>query len=104
MFWLTTIFVIYIWQIILFILALVNREKTAKACNKANQHQIYDTTQNNNVNVTIEGYTATLLGLNTGNTYGLANCDQAVEAGIIGIAILLFIGGIFMASSTYEAR
>jgi hypothetical protein len=36
------------------------------------------------------------LGLNTGETYGLANCDQAVEAGVIGIAVLLFVGSISM--------
>jgi hypothetical protein len=36
--------------------------------------------------------------LNPGNTYGFANCGQAVQAGIIGIAILLFVGGIFMVS------
>jgi ABC-type protease/lipase transport system fused ATPase/permease subunit len=99
MFWLTTFFVIYIWQIILFILALVNRAKTTKACNEANHHQNYDTAKQNNANVTVEGYTATLLGLNMGNTYGLANCDQAVEAGIIGIAVLLFVGGLFMVCS-----
>lgn len=50
--------------------------------------------------MTIEGYTTTILGLNTGETYGLANCDQAVEAGIIGIAVLLFMGGIFMVCYT----
>jgi hypothetical protein len=99
MFWFTTFFAIFIWQIILFILALANREKTTKACNAANHHQNYDATQQNNANITIEGYTTTLLGLNMGNTYGFANCDQAVEAGIIGIAILLFVGGLFMVIS-----
>ncbi|KAL9538150.1 hypothetical protein MBANPS3_011155 [Mucor bainieri] len=95
MFWLMTFLVVYIWQIIIFILALVNRAKTTEACNKANPNQDYNQTAGN-ANVTIEGYTTTLLGLNYGETYGLANCDQAVEAGVIGIAICLFVGGLFM--------
>ncbi|CEP16004.1 hypothetical protein [Parasitella parasitica] len=93
-FWIMTFLVVYIWQIILFILALVNRAKTTEACNKANPNQDYSHTEN--ANVTVEGFTTTLLGLNYGETYGLANCDQAVEAGIIGIAICLFVGGLFM--------
>lgn len=92
--WLLTFFVVGIWQIIIFILALVNRSKTLNACNEANPStQDYNSTQN--ANVTIEGYTTTLLGVNMGETYGVANCDQAVQAGIIGIAVLLFVGGIF---------
>lgn len=63
---------------------------------KANpvQQQQYNSTQD--TNVTLEGYTTTLLGLNSGETFGLANCDQAVEAGITGIAVLLFLGSISM--------
>lgn len=94
MFWLMTFLIVYIWQIIVFILALVNRAKTTDACNKANPNQDYS--QAGNANVTVEGYTTTLLGLNYGETYGLANCDQAVEAGVIGIAICLFVGGLSM--------
>ncbi|KAI8640205.1 hypothetical protein BD408DRAFT_390956 [Parasitella parasitica] len=94
MFWLITFLIVYIWQIIIFILALVNRAETTEACNKANPSQDYSQTEN--ANVTVEGYTTTLLGLNYGETYGLANCDQAVEAGIIGIAICLFMGGLSM--------
>ncbi|KAL7320807.1 54S ribosomal protein L2 mitochondrial [Mucor circinelloides] len=94
MFWLMTFLIVYIWQIIIFILALVNRTKTTEACNKANPNQDYSHTEN--ANATIEGYTTTLLGLNYGETYGLANCDQAVEAGVIGIAICLFVGGLFI--------
>lgn len=93
-----TFFIVYIWQIIIFILALVNREKTTEACNETQQLQQYNVTT---TNVTIEGYTTTLLGLNTGETYGLANCDQAVEAGIIGIAVLLFIGSLSMVKCVY---
>lgn len=100
MFWLMTFLIVYIWQIIIFILALVNRTKTTEACNKANPNQDYSQTEN--ANVTIEGYTTTLLGLNYGETYGLANCDQAVEAGVIGIAICLFVGGLFMVGLTIK--
>lgn len=102
MFWLMTFLIVYIWQIIVFILALVNRAKTTEACNKANPRQDYS--QNTNANVTIEGYTTTLLGLNYGETYGLANCDQAVEAGVIGIAICLFVGGLFMVGFTCNEK
>ncbi|KAI7906880.1 uncharacterized protein BX663DRAFT_547987 [Cokeromyces recurvatus] len=94
MYWLMTIFIVLIWQIIIFILALVNRTKTTNACNEANPHQDYNSTKN--ATLTIDGYSTTLLGLKFGETYGFANCDQAVEAGIIGIAILLFAGGLFM--------
>lgn len=99
MFWLMTVLIVYIWQVIIFILALTNRKKTTSACDAANPQQDYNSTQN--ANITIDGYTATLLGLNYGETYGLANCDQAVEAGIIGLAILLFVGGLFMVRVFY---
>lgn len=92
--WLLTFFVVGIWQIIIFILALVNRSKTLDACNKANP-STQDHNSTENANITFQGYTTTLLGVNMGETYGVANCDQAVQAGIIGIAILLFVGGIF---------
>lgn len=98
MFWFITFFFVYIWQIILFVLAVVNRGKTTEACIKANpiqQQQMNSTTQN--TGITIEGYTTTILGLNSGETFGLATCDQAVEAGITGIAVLLFLGSISMA-------
>lgn len=89
-----TFSIVYIWQIILFILALVDQSKTREACNQANPHQDYNH-NSPNANFTVDGYTTTLLGLNTGDTYGLANCDQAVQAGLIGLGILLFIGGLF---------
>ncbi|KAI9486492.1 MAG: hypothetical protein EXX96DRAFT_549243 [Benjaminiella poitrasii] len=95
MYWLMTFFIVFVWQIIIFILALVNRSKTIHACNEANPQQDYNSTQN--ANITIDGYTTTLLGLKMGETYGLANCDQAVEAGIVGLGFLLFVGGLFMA-------
>lgn len=98
MFWFMTFFFVYLWQIILFVLAIVNREKTTEACMKANpiqQQQQMNSTQED-TNMTIEGYTSTILGLNSGETFGLATCDQAVEAGITGIAVLLFLGSISM--------
>jgi hypothetical protein len=73
-----TVFIVYVWQIILFVLALVNRSNTiAGACHD-------DTT------------TSSLLGLELGDVYGLANCHQAVEAGMIGLGTMLFIGGIYI--------
>ncbi|KAI8878992.1 hypothetical protein K501DRAFT_336413 [Backusella circina FSU 941] len=95
LFWLMTILIVFAWQIILFVLALTNRTKTTNACNDANpDNQDYNSTQS--YNVTVEGYTTSVLGMQLGNTYGLANCDQAVQAGIVGLAILLFVGGLFM--------
>ncbi|KAI7876154.1 uncharacterized protein EV154DRAFT_472610 [Mucor mucedo] len=92
--WLMTFFLVIIWQIIVFILALVNRSKTTEACNKANPATSQDYNSTENASVSFQGYTTTLLGVNMGDTYGVANCDQAVQAGIIGVAVLLFVGGI----------
>ena len=92
MFWFMTFFVVYVWQSVNFVLALVNRSKTVETCNLANPSQELKSAEN--ANDTVKGYT--ILGLNTGETYGLANCDQAVEAGVVGLAVLLFIGSIFM--------
>jgi hypothetical protein len=93
LFWLMTILIVFAWQIILFVLALTNRTKTTNACNDANPDNQND---NETYNVTVGGYTTSVLGMQLGNTYGLANCDQAVQAGIVGLAILLFVGGLFM--------
>jgi hypothetical protein len=93
LFWLMTILIVFVWQIILFVLALTNRTKTTNACNDANRDNQND---NETYNVTVGGYTTSVLGMQLGNTYGLANCDQAVQAGIVGLAILLFVGGLFM--------
>ncbi|KAI8996962.1 hypothetical protein BDB01DRAFT_901428 [Pilobolus umbonatus] len=93
MFWFLTFFVVYIWQILSFILALVNREKTVESCDMSNPDQILNLS---NDNLSIRGYPTVFLHLKLGDTYGLANCDQAAQAGIIGIAFSLFMGGIFM--------
>ena len=37
-----------------------------------------------------------------GNTYGLANCAQAVQADVIGSAIILFVGQLLMVSKWIE--
>ncbi|KAI8882237.1 hypothetical protein K501DRAFT_324081 [Backusella circina FSU 941] len=79
LFWLMTVFIVYVWQITLFVLALVNRSKTiVNACHD-------DTTASSNA----------IFGLESGDVYGLANCHQAVEAGMIGLGTMLFIGGIY---------
>lgn len=100
--WLMTFFLVIIWQIIVFILALVNRSKTTDACNKANPASNQDYNSTENASVSFQGYTTTLLGVNMGDTYGVANCDQAVQAGIIGVAILLFVGGIVTVSKNLD--
>ncbi|KAI8371210.1 hypothetical protein EDC96DRAFT_501817 [Choanephora cucurbitarum] len=88
------VFLLTIWEAVCFILSLVNRSKTLTACEEANPS---DTVSNaNNATVSVGGYTTTFLGMEYGNTYGLANCGQAVQAGVIGNAILLFIGQLFM--------
>lgn len=94
-----TIFIVIIWQLIVFILALTHRPETTDACNLANPQQV--TKGTTTTNFTMSGYTTTIMGFNEGNTYGFANCGQAVQAGVVGLAILLFIGGIFMVSSLH---
>lgn len=78
-----TIFNIYIWQTINFILAIVNRRNAVAACEIANFHQ--DEAKGN----------AILLDFKIGAIFGFANCDQAIQAGLIGIACSLLFGSMF---------
>ncbi|KAG0740080.1 hypothetical protein G6F62_004197 [Rhizopus arrhizus] len=82
-YWLNTIFNIYIWQTINFILAIVNRRNAVAACEIANFHQ--DEAKGN----------AILLDFKIGAIFGFANCDQAIQAGLIGIACSLLFGSMF---------
>ncbi|KAI9022772.1 hypothetical protein CLU79DRAFT_143495 [Phycomyces nitens] len=102
LFWLLTILVT-IWQTGSFVLALINRSKTLAACNEANPSSNStapasgnQTSVGKDTSFTFAGYNTTFLGMQTGNTYGLANCDQAVQAGVILLAVFLFLGAIFM--------
>ncbi|KAI8089942.1 uncharacterized protein BX664DRAFT_334282 [Halteromyces radiatus] len=94
LFWLL-FFVVCIWQAVDFVLSLVYRSQSIAECQKSS-----GTTSTggagNNTEISVGGYTTTFLGMEMGNTYGLANCDQAAQAGVIGLAIMLFIGGLFM--------
>lgn len=91
----TLVFFLTIWEAISFILALTSREKSLAACEQANP-----TTGGGsgagNTTLTVGDYSATFLGMQVGNTYGLANCPQAVQADVIGSAIILFVGQLFM--------
>jgi hypothetical protein len=93
-FWLLVFFTT-IWQAINFILSLTSRSKSTTLCNQMNPDQ---TTDNSNSTLTLGGYSTTFLGMQYGNTYGLANCDQAVQADVIGNAIMLFAGQILLVS------
>lgn len=94
-FWLFLVFILTIWEAVDFVLALVNRSKSLDACNEANPDQAEGS---GDQSVSVGDYKATLLGMQLGNTYGLANCAQAVQAGVIGLAILLFVGQLTMVS------
>lgn len=94
-FWLCLVFILTIWEAVDFVLALVNRSKSQDACDEANPDQAKGS---GDQSVSLGGYKATLLGMQLGNTYGLANCAQAVQAGVIGLAILLFVGQLTMVS------
>jgi hypothetical protein len=91
------VFFLTIWQAISFILSLINRSKSLAACEEANP-VTNTTTPASNATFTVGGYSTTFLGMQTGNTYGLANCAQAVQADVIGSAIMLFVGQLFMVS------
>jgi hypothetical protein len=95
-------FFLTIWQAINFILALTNREKATAACNQLNPDQSTGTSTNSTM--TLGGYSTTFLGMQYGNTYGLANCGQAVQADVIGNAIILFVGQIFLVRNVYIYR
>ncbi|CDS02882.1 hypothetical protein LRAMOSA00285 [Lichtheimia ramosa] len=94
LFWVCLVFILTIWDAITFILALVNRSKSQDACDQANPDQ--GEGGGGDQSVSVAGYKTTFLGMQLGSTYGLANCAQAVQAGVIGLAILLFVGQIAM--------
>ncbi|GAB5588755.1 54S ribosomal protein L2 mitochondrial [Umbelopsis nana] len=88
-FWLFFI-IVTIWETASFALAIINRSKSIETCEQANPSS--NATDSTSSNATTNGF----LGMNLGNTYGLANCSQAVQAGVIGIAVMLFAGTLFM--------
>ncbi|KAI9492778.1 hypothetical protein BDB00DRAFT_788433 [Zychaea mexicana] len=94
LFWAVLVFLLTIWTAVSFILALVNRGKSQDACDSANPDQAEGS--GGDQTVSVGDYSTTFLGMELGSTYGLANCAQAVQAGVIGLAILLFVGQISM--------
>ncbi|CAM0142282.1 unnamed protein product [Umbelopsis sp. WA50703] len=80
--------IVTVWQAVSFVLAIVNRSRSTDACEQANPSGNATTSGNS----TAQGF----LGVSIGDTYGLANCSQAVEVGLIAIAVLLFVGTLFM--------
>ncbi|KAG1218884.1 hypothetical protein G6F35_007956 [Rhizopus arrhizus] len=92
------VFFLTIWEAISFVLALTNRSKALTACSESNpsSNSTGSTDNSADTNITLGGYTTTFLGMKYGDTYGLANCDQAIQADVIGSAILLFVGQLFM--------
>ncbi|KAI7902553.1 uncharacterized protein BX663DRAFT_486375 [Cokeromyces recurvatus] len=92
------LFLLTIWEAISFILSLTNRSKSLAACEEVNPSSSSTNNEQpqSNATVTIGGYSTTFLGMEPGNTYGLANCGQAVQADVIGSAIMLFVGQLFM--------
>lgn len=99
------VFFFTIWEAISFILALTNRAKSLAACEELNPTSAStssDMPDANNTTLTVGDYTATFLGMQMGSTYGLANCAQAVQADVIGSAIMLFVGQLFMVSYIYN--
>ncbi|SAM04720.1 hypothetical protein [Absidia glauca] len=95
LFWLL-FFVVCVWQAVDFVLALVYRSQTLDSCQKSSGSAASGS--GNSTEVSFGGYTTTFLGMEMGDTYGLADCGQAVQAGVIGLAIMLFLGGLFMVS------
>ncbi|KAG2227568.1 hypothetical protein INT45_002253 [Circinella minor] len=95
LFWFFLVFLLTIWSAVSFILALVNRGKSEDTCNEANPDNQTEGSGGDQT-VSVGDYSTTFLGMQLGSTYGLANCGQAVQAGVIGLAILLFIGQISM--------
>lgn len=100
LFWVVLVFLLTVWEGVDFVLALVNRSKSQSACEEANPGQ--EQSGSGDQSISVGGYTTTFLGMQLGNTYGLANCSQAVQAGVIGIAILLFIGQLAMVGLQIE--
>jgi hypothetical protein len=75
-----------VWETASFALAVINRSKSVDTCQQANP------SNGATGNTTTTGF----LGMNLGDTYGLADCSQAVQAGLIGIGVMLFAGSLFM--------
>ncbi|CAO3694218.1 unnamed protein product [Rhizopus stolonifer] len=91
------VFFLTIWEAFSFILALTNRSKALTACAETNPSSNSTSTDNStDTTISVGGYTTTFLGMKYGDTYGLANCDQAIQADVIGSAIVLFVGQLFM--------
>ncbi|GAN00722.1 hypothetical protein MAM1_0002c00144 [Mucor ambiguus] len=90
------VFLLTIWEAVCFILALVNRSKALTACEEANPSSSASAGSANNTTLSVGDYSTTFLGMEMGNTYGLANCAQAVQADVIGSAIILFVGQLLM--------
>ncbi|KAH8550192.1 hypothetical protein BGW37DRAFT_521419 [Umbelopsis sp. PMI_123] len=78
-----------IWETASFALAVINRSKSVDTCEQANP-------SSNGTDTSGNATTTGFLGMNLGDTYGLANCSQAVQAGLIGIGVMLFAGSLFM--------
>ncbi|KAI9477784.1 MAG: hypothetical protein EXX96DRAFT_568185 [Benjaminiella poitrasii] len=95
LFWIF-LFLLTIWEAISFILSLTNRSKSKAACEEANPPSNTTEQTQTNATVSIGGYSTTFLGMQPGNTYGLANCGQAIQADVIGSAIMLFVGQLLM--------
>lgn len=93
LFWIF-LFLFSIWQAVNFILSLVYRNQSIDSCEKNGGSSQQSTDGNNEVSV--GGYTTTFLGMEMGDTYGLANCAQAAQADAIGNAIILFFGALFL--------
>jgi hypothetical protein len=93
------VFFLTIWEAICFVLALTNRAKSLAACEQANPTTATTTTGgSDNTTLSVGNYSTTFLGMQMGSTYGLASCAQAVQADVIGSAIILFVGQLFMVS------
>ncbi|CAO3622237.1 unnamed protein product [Cunninghamella blakesleeana] len=93
LFW-VYLFLFCIWQAVNFILSLVYRNQSIDSCEK-NGGSAEKSTEGNK-EVSVGGYTTTFLGMEIGDTYGLANCAQAAQADAIGNGIILFFGALFL--------
>lgn len=96
------VFFLTVWEAISFVLALTNRAKSLAACEEANPTTGSVTGGASNTTLSVGNYSTTFLGMQMGNTYGLANCAQAVQADVIGSAIILFVGQLFMVKKKYR--
>lgn len=93
LFWFILVFIITVWEAVDFILALVKRSSTLSECEQSHP-DAGSADSSGDSSISVAGYKTTFLGMQVGDTYGLANCGQAVQAGVIGLAIVLFLGTI----------